>query len=198
MATIGKSFVMGLAYYTGNPTNVSTNVLNIPKGCLVLDMTNGVLYQKTSTTDNSTFVIIATASGTLTLPAIAGGLTASGSVANDFSGSTGTFLTSTGMTTISGGLKGSVQALAAAGAVNLTTLVTTIASAGAIALTLADGVSGQIKVISMITDGGDATLTVTNLQGGTTIVFGDIGDTATLIFVGTKWAAIGLTGVTIA
>lgn len=103
-----------------------------------------------------------------------------------------------GMTTLTGGLKGGVQALSAAGAVNLTTLVTTIASGGAIALTLADGAAGQVKVISMITDGGDATLTPTNLQGGTTIVFGDVGDTVTLVFVGTKWAVIGNTGATIA
>jgi hypothetical protein len=38
----------------------------------------------------------------LTLPLINGGLTASGAVANDFSGSTGTFLTSTGANTLSG------------------------------------------------------------------------------------------------
>jgi hypothetical protein len=93
---------------------------------------------------------------------------------------------------------GTVQALVAAGAVDLTNLVTTIASGGAIALTLADGAAGQLKVISMITDGGDATLTPTNLQGGTTITFNDVGDTVTLLFVGTKWAIIANTGATVA
>ncbi len=95
-------------------------------------------------------------------------------------------------------LKGTVQALAAAGAVNLTTLTTTIASAGAIALTLADGVAGQLKTISMITDGGDATLTPANLQGGSTITFNDVGDTVLLQFIGTKWVILANNGATVA
>lgn len=95
-------------------------------------------------------------------------------------------------------LKGTVQALTAAGAVNLTSLVTTVASSEAIALTLADGAAGQVKVISMITDGGDATLTPAHLQGGTTLTFNDVGDTVTLLFVGTKWAIIANTGATLA
>ena len=45
------------------------------------------------------------------------------------------------------------QALTAAGAVNITTPVTTVASSGAIALTIADGAVGQIKIIVFITDG---------------------------------------------
>lgn len=236
MALPGNSSLPLLYFYPGNPTNVALSIINPPLGSLVIDYSTPSLWVKTTAQgDNSGYA--GGAGGTLSAPVITGGLTASGSAANDFSGSTGTFKTSTGtntiggatvfaankgvtvsagtsafdfsggtgvfktstgLTTVSGPLAGSVQALAAAGAVNLTTVVTTIASAGAIALTLADGVSGQIKVITMITDGGDATLTVANLQGGTTIVFGDVGDTATLIFAGTKWAAIGLTGVTIA
>lgn len=107
-------------------------------------------------------------------------------------------LTVTDKLTLGAALVGSVQALAAAGAVNLTTRTTTIATSGAIALTLADGVSGQEKVISMITDGGDATLTPAHMQGGTTITFNDVGDTVTLVFVGTKWAIIGNTGASVA
>lgn len=109
-------------------------------------------------------------------------------------------ITSTAGTTLtlSGALVGSVQALTAAGAVNLTTSTTTIASSGAIALTLADGTAGQLKTISMITDGGDATLTPTNLQGGTTLTFNDVGDTVLLQFLGTKWAIVSNTGATLA
>lgn len=103
-----------------------------------------------------------------------------------------------GMTTLTGGLKHGVQALAAAGAVNLTTGATTIASAGVIALTLANGANGQVKIISMITDGGDATLTPANLQGGTTITFNDVGDIVSLIFIGTKWTIISNNGATLA
>jgi len=57
------------------------------------------------------------------------------------------------------------QALTSTGAVNLTTAVTTLASTGAYAVTLAAGSVGQIKIITMITDGGDATLTPTNFAG---------------------------------
>lgn len=94
---------------------------------------------------------------------------------------------------------GTVQTLAAAGAVNLTTLVTRIDSAGAIALTLADGVSGQVKYIVMGTDGGDATLTPTTKTGYTTITFNDAGDGVTLVFIATKgWIVVGNNGATLA
>ena len=76
------------------------------------------------------------------------------------------------------------QALTAAGAVNLTTAVTTVATSGAIALTLAAGSVGQIKIITMITDGGVATLTPAAFAGSnTTIAFNDVGDTITLIYI---------------
>lgn len=176
----GSSGLTLLAYYPGNPTNVATAVLNIPFGTLVVDTTTPALYQKTSTTDNSTFALLAIGTGgTFVSPAISNP-------------------TITGTLTLTGKLVGTPQALTAAGAVNLTSLVTTIASAGAIALTLADGVAGQAKVISMITDGGDATLTVANLQGGTTLTFNDVGDTVALVFVGTKWAIISNNGATLA
>jgi hypothetical protein len=99
--------------------------------------------------------------------------------------------------TMTGGTA-SVQAMTAAGAVDLTSELTTIASAGAIALTLADGVANQRKVITMITDGGDATLTPAHMQGGTTITFNDVGDTVSLVFAGTKWAIISNNGATVA
>lgn len=93
---------------------------------------------------------------------------------------------------------GGVQALTAAGAVNLTTRTTSVATSGAIALTLADGTSGQEKIIGMITDGGDATLTPAHLQGGTTLTFNDVGDTVHLVFLGTKWSIIANNGATLA
>ena len=83
------------------------------------------------------------------------------------------------------------QALTAAGAVNITTPVTTIASGGAIALTLADGAVGQIKIIVFITDGGTATLTPATFKQGTTLAFADVGDTATLMWIATGWVVIG-------
>jgi len=86
------------------------------------------------------------------------------------------------------------QALVAAGAVNITTPVTTVASGGAIALTLADGSVGQIKIIIMITDGGDATLTPATMANGTTLTFADAGDSAILMWIATGWQVIGIGG----
>jgi hypothetical protein len=91
------------------------------------------------------------------------------------------------------------QALTAAGAVNLTTAVTTVASGGAIALTLAAGSVGQIKIITMITDGGDATLTPTNFAGSnTTITFDAVGDTVQLCYINSTWVVLGNNGCTLA
>ena len=87
------------------------------------------------------------------------------------------------------------QALTAAGAVNITTPVTTVASSSAIALTLADGTQGQIKVIVFITDGGDATLTPATMNDGTTLTFADAGDSAILMWIGASgWQVIGAWG----
>ena len=86
------------------------------------------------------------------------------------------------------------QALTAAGAVNITTPVTTVASSGAIALTIADGAVGQIKVIVFITDGGDATLTPATMNDGTTLTFADAGDAAILMWLATGWQVIGAWG----
>ena len=86
------------------------------------------------------------------------------------------------------------QAMTAAGAVNLTTAVTTAASTGAIALTIANGAVGQIKIILFITDGGTATLTPATMQNGTTLAFADAGDAATMIYSTGGWAVIGMGG----
>ena len=97
------------------------------------------------------------------------------------------------------GLFGSVQSLSGAGAVNLTDTVTEITSTGADALTLANGTVGQIKVITMIVDGGDATLTPTTFAGGSTITFNDAGDSVILVYNTTVgWVAVANQGATIA
>ena len=59
------------------------------------------------------------------------------------------------------------------------------------ALTLADGTEGQVKFIVMKTDGGDGTLTPTNLGNGTTITFDDVGDSAFLLFTNSAWHFMG-------
>lgn len=83
------------------------------------------------------------------------------------------------------------QALSGAGAINITTFLTKWTSTGANAGSLADGaVKGQLKKILMVVDAGDATLTPTNLLGGTTITFADAGDFVILAWNGTAWAMI--------
>ena len=90
------------------------------------------------------------------------------------------------------GFSDTPQALTAAGAVSITTTLTTVASSGAIALTLADGIQGQIKIIVFITDGGTATITPATMNDGTTLAFADAGDSAILMWIGTSgWQLIG-------
>ena len=97
------------------------------------------------------------------------------------------------------GLFGSVQSLSGAGAVNLTDTVTEITSTGADALTLANGTVGQVKMIVMTVDGGDATLTPTTFAGGSTITFNDAGDSVILVYNTTVgWVAVANQGATIA
>ena len=92
------------------------------------------------------------------------------------------------------------QALTAAGAVNITTAVTTVASSAAIALTLINGNAGQIKIITMITDGGTATLTPTTLNGYSTIAFDTDGDSCMLYYAGSTpgWCVIANQGCVLA
>lgn len=105
------------------------------------------------------------------------------------SATTGAF---SGLLTATGGLVGGVQALSGAGAVNLTTVATDITSTGADALTLANGTNGQIKVLTMIVDGGAATLTPTTKTGFTTLTFDDVGDSAMIQYHTTLgWMLIG-------
>ena len=99
----------------------------------------------------------------------------------------------TGATTLTGALTSNgafisvPQALSGAGAVNITTLITKLTTTGvAEALTLADGVNGQIKKIIHEVDGGSAVLTPATSTGFTTITFTEIGESVTLIFFTTR------------
>ena len=97
-------------------------------------------------------------------------------------------------------IRGGVQSLSGAGAVDLTNLVTELTTTGANALTLADGTtSGQVKIINMIVDGGDGTLTPVTFANGTTITFDAVGESATLVWNSTVgWIASSTQGATIA
>lgn len=93
---------------------------------------------------------------------------------------------------------GGVQTLTGAGAVDVVNEVTILVTTGADALTLADGVTGQRKVIKMKTDGGDGTLTPENLADGTTITFGDVGDVVELVFADSNWQIVANSGAVVA
>ena len=87
-----------------------------------------------------------------------------------------------------------VQTLTGSGStevVNLTDTVTLLVTTGSNqAFSLADGVEGQIKIISMKTDGGDGIVTPANFVNGTTITFNDVEDTVTLLYQSTGWVAL--------
>jgi hypothetical protein len=108
----------------------------------------------------------------------------------------------TGNQTFNGPVIEATQALSGAGAVNITQPVTKFTStATGNALTLADGVEGQLKTIVYVADaaGGDTgILTPTNLGAGTTITFNTVGDACILQFLGTDWWAISLRGAVLA
>ena len=110
--------------------------------------------------------------------------------------------TFTGTQTFAGAVVGSVQALSGPGAVNITTLTTTFTSTGAgNALTLANGVAGQLKAIVYVAEaaGGDTgVLTPVNLGNGTTITFNAIGESVLLQFLGTDWWIVSNNGAIVA
>ena len=66
------------------------------------------------------------------------------------------------------------------------------------ALTLANGVPGQILVISLVVDGGGTgTLTPATKSGFVSIAFADAGDIASLLYVNDTigWVILGTAGV---
>jgi hypothetical protein len=112
--------------------------------------------------------------------------------------------TLTGNLTSNGALISTPQALSGTtlGAINITTLTTTLAATGVATATLtATGVAnGQIKVIVMTQATGACTVTVTNASWGgvTTAVFDAVGDTLMLQYLNSKWTPISNIGVVLA
>ena len=69
---------------------------------------------------------------------------------------------------------------------------------GAKLLLTASTAKYYVCAISMVTDGGDATLTPATLAGGSTIVFNDVGDSVILIYNTTGgWAVLSNNGTTV-
>jgi len=95
-------------------------------------------------------------------------------------------------------ITGGIESFSGAGALNLTDLITEVTTTGADALTLANGSAGQVKIVTMIVDGGNGTLTPATLAGGTTITFADVGDGVVLVYGTAGWVVVGNNGATIA
>ena len=76
-------------------------------------------------------------------------------------------------------------------AISITTALTLLQTAGSNATTLADGtVVGQLKIIVHDTDGGTTELTPADPLGYIDLDFVELGDSAMLMWIGTKWAAL--------
>lgn len=96
---------------------------------------------------------------------------------------------------VTGDIFATNQALSGAGAVNVTDMLTSLTTTGAAqALTLANGTTGQIKIITHVVDGGSAVLTPTTKIGFSTITFTGVGESAMLIYTASGWAIVALNG----
>ena len=148
------------AYFAGTVTGSVTGDVN---GSLVLDGSAGIRLTTTrSVLDQNTLDLYDAPTDQITVSTI---------VAN----------------TIQSAMIGSVQQISGPGAIDVTSYITEITTTGADDYTLADGVAGQIKIISMIVDGGDATITPTTLATGTTITMADVNDNITLLYGTNGW-----------
>lgn len=82
-------------------------------------------------------------------------------------------------------------------AISITTALTLLETTGTnAATTLADGtVVGQIKIIVHDTAGGTSEMTPADPMGYIDVDFASLGDSVTLIWSGTKWAALANTAL---
>ena len=103
----------------------------------------------------------------------------------------------TGDLTVSGAFIGSRQTISGAGAINLTTLFTELTTTGADAYSLANGTVGQVKIITMGVDGGNATITPTTFANGTSITMDAVHDSVTLIYGANGWVVLASQNITI-
>ena len=108
-------------------------------------------------------------------------------------------VTVTGVLTASGTIHG-VQNLTGSGStevINLTDTVTLLTTTGAQNFSLANGTEGQIKIISMKVDGGNATVTPATFVNGTSITFDSVNDTMTLLYQSTGWVVLAQQNTTV-
>jgi len=174
--------VLGVA----TATSINKVIFTAPATSATLTIADG----KTLTVNNS-ITFAGTDATTMTLPSTSATLAR-----------TDAAQTFTGDQTFSGNIIGGVQLLSGPGAANVTQLSTAFTSTGTgDALTLADGVAGEIKTIAYVaeTAGADTgILTPTTRIGYSTITFTNVGDSVTLQYFTQGWAVIGVRGATVA
>ena len=96
---------------------------------------------------------------------------------------------------------GTTEAVNSATALSLNTMISELTTAGSgLAMTLANGVVGQVKIITMVVDGGGtATLTPATFANGTTIAFDAVNETVMLVYANTiGWVVVSNSGATVA
>jgi hypothetical protein len=183
--TIGAAAATGLVQFSS--TSLTTGTL------LHLELTEGTLngghYLKAwdvtagatvfSVGEDGATVIAGSALGTAALTLTAGDV-----------------LISSGNLTVSGKMITSgTETIAAGGTSTALSLTKTVhyidADAGGDIFTLADGVAGQIMYIMLTSSTGVATVTPTNLAGGTSVTLNADGDSVILMFMDTEWFILG-------
>lgn len=190
--TIGGSSVSAL----GTITSASANSFTVGR-----QGTTNPAFNVDSSTGSQVSglnVVGGTSTGTVALSAISSGATQNLTIDSKSTGLLSLNATGTGNVVIGHGLTGTPQSLSGAGAINVTSLITNVTTTGANALTLADGVNGQIKIIANPVSAGTGTLTPTTKTGYTTIAFTAAGQGVVLVFVTTQgWICVGNNGATL-
>ena len=105
----------------------------------------------------------------------------------------------TGTLTANGLING-VQTLTGSGStevISLTETVTQLITTGTQNFSLANGTEGQIKIITLKTDGGNATVTPASFLNGTSITFDAVEDTMTLLYQSTGWIVLAQQNTTV-
>jgi hypothetical protein len=166
-------------------TSINKVALTAPATAATLTIADG----KTLTANN-TLTLAGTDSTTMTFPGTSATI-ARTDAANSF----------TGNQTIGGAIIATPDTRTGPGAVSVTTTTTAFISTGTgDALTLADGTAGQIKVVVYTAEGGGAdtgVLTPANRVGYASVTLSAIGDSVTLLFIGTGWAVLAANGATV-
>jgi hypothetical protein len=81
--------------------------------------------------------------------------------------------------------------------INATTAVTLVDASGAITLTIANGVTGQIKTVAVIAAAGEVAITPGANVRATTITTSSVGATLQLQWLSSKWHVISNVGFTV-